>query len=491
MKQNKITIIGSGISGIAAAIRLAAKGHKVLVLEQNKVAGGKIGQIKHDGFRFDTGPSLFTLPKLVDDLLNIDNPHKGHYFNYKKLENTCRYFYEDGTIINAPSEASEFADEVAAKTTEPKDNVKEYLISAKKLYNATADIFIFNPLNRAFETAKRIAPSALRPLLKINPLRTMHGENSRWFKSDHVIQLFDRYATYNGSSPYLAPSVLKVISHLEHNTGAYFPEKGMYNIVEMLYQKAIGLGVEFRFGTEATGLIINNNNTISGIKTKKGDIKTDIVVSDIDVNTFYRHTGRELTKPRAVKKSSLSSSAIIFYWGMERTFPELDIHNILFSKDYKGEFDAIFHKRELFPDPTVYIFISSKVVKTDAPEGCENWFVMINVPSPENKFRKEHINTARQNVIEKIQKVLNINPEIHIRFEEVATPETIQTFTGSFKGALYGNNSNSIWSAFLRHKNRSSKYRNLFFTGGSVHPGGGIPLCLASAGIVEKEIERI
>lgn len=490
MKQNKITIIGSGIGGIASAIRLAAKGHKVLVLEKNKVAGGKMGQIKHDGFRFDTGPSLFTLPQLVDELLNIDNSHKRHSFNYKKLENVCRYFYEDGIIINAHAEASEFAGEVATKTGEPKDNIIEYLANAKKLYNATSDIFIFNPLNRALETAKRITPSALKPLLRINPLRTMHRENLRWFKSDHVIQLFDRYATYNGSSPYLAPSVLKVISHLEHNTGAYFPEKGMYNIVEALYHKAVSLGVEFRFGTEATGLIINNN-TITGIKTKKEDIKTGIVVSDVDVNTFYRYTGRELTKPRAVKKSSLSSSAIIFYWGMDRTFPELDIHNILFSKDYKGEFDAIFHKKEIFPDPTVYIFISSKVVKTDAPERCENWFVMINVPPLGDKFRKEHINTARQNVIGKIQKVLNINPEMYIRFEEVATPETIQTLTGSFKGALYGNNSNSVWSAFLRHKNHSSKYRNLFFTGGSVHPGGGIPLCLASAGIVEKEIESI
>jgi len=318
----------------------------------------------------------------------------------------------------------------------------------------------------------------------------MHNENQRIFRSPQVIQIFDRYATYNGSSPYKASSMLNMIAHLEHNEGAFFPEKGMYSIVEAIYQKALSLGVEFKFEKEVTALA-SEDGRIKKVITNEKEFKADFVVSDVDVNTFYRGVGNSLKMPRSVRKPTLSSSALIFYWGMKRSFPQLDVHNILFSSDYEGEFRSIFKTRQLFNDPTVYIFISSKIVESDAPKGQENWFVMINTPSTDQAGMKDSVDRARKKIIEKIRRTLKIDPQPDILFEEVATPQTIETNTGSWKGALYGNNSNSIWSAFLRHQNKSKEFGNLFFTGGSVHPGGGIPLCLASAAIVEKEIEQL
>jgi phytoene desaturase len=490
MRQKKCIIIGAGIGGMAAAVRLVAKGYQVVVLEKNYRPGGKIGELKRDGFRFDTGPSLFTLPYLVEELLNLGNTHDAAYFSYQKLKTVCRYFYEDGTQINAYENPLEFAEEIALQTGEPKDAVLNYLSIAQQRYEATSDLFIFNPLNKALKVYKDLDTGKLKPLAKVNPLQTMHSENKKHFRSPQVIQLFDRYATYNGSSPFMASSMLNMISHLEHNSGAFFPDKGMHSIVEAVYKKAINSGVNFLFNTEVKDLKIKNNQILS-VHTNQGVFDADLFISDVDVNTFYRKPAARLKAPKSVKNPSLSSSALIFYWGMDRTFPDLDLHNILFSGNYREEFNALFKTRELYHDPTVYLFISSKIVKSDAPEGKENWFVMINVPPSGDRDWMELKQIARKYIIGKIKRVLKTDPTPYILFEEVATPHSIQEFTGSFKGALYGNNSNSIWSAFLRHKNQSSRYKNLFFTGGSVHPGGGIPLCLASASIVEKEIEKI
>jgi phytoene desaturase len=470
-------------------VRLASDGNSVTVVEKNSRPGGKMGEIRRNGFRFDTGPSLFTLPQLVDELLQYKPTHEASTLKYQKLKTICRYFYDDGTCINAYANPHEFAKEIEIQTGEPAQNIVSYLDHNKALYNASANLFIFNPLNKLLNAAHQLKASTLKPLLGINPLRTMHGENKQKFRSSHIIQLFDRYATYNGSSPYLASSMLNVISHLEHNTGAYYPQKGMYDIAETIYKKALGMGVNFEFDTKVTGLNFTSGK-ITGITTPNKTIAANYVISDVDVNTFYRTIAEDIKTPRQVKKPDLSSSALIFYWGMNRVFPELEVHNILFSKQYQQEFESLFRHHKLFNDPTVYLFISSKIVKADAPRGNENWFVMINVPPINNENQDILKHQARKTVINKIKQILKIDPEPHILFEEVATPQTIQDYTGSYKGALYGNNSNALWSAFLRHQNRSRQHKNLFFTGGSVHPGGGIPLCLASAEIIEKQMSE-
>jgi phytoene desaturase len=490
MDSLDVTVIGAGVGGLAAAIRMAARGYSVTVYEKNAVPGGKIGEIRQEGFRFDTGPSLFTLPFLVDELLALGQSKDSISFSYKKLDTVCLYFFEDGTRIEARSNPAQFADELALRTGESRESVLNYLRDTEKLYEASADIFIFNPLRRIVSSAWHLSREKLKSLLVFNPFRSMHLENRRRFKSPHVIQLFDRYATYNGSSPYRAPATLSVISHLEHNLGAFYPDKGLFSIVEALYAKALSLGVTFRFNARVTGFAYSKGK-ITEIKILDKIFPADRVISDMDVNAFYRFVVPEISAPWSVRLARYSSSAYIFYWGMNRRFSRLDVHNILFSNNYKEEFRHLFKLKKGFDDPTVYLFISSKLSHEDAPEGCENWFVMINVPALDTPGRGLDTEGVRLMVARKIQRVLGIDPLPHIQLERVTTPESLQDMTSSFKGAIYGNNSNSVFSAFMRHSNRSARFKNLFFTGGSVHPGGGIPLCLASAAIVEREMENL
>ena len=482
----KIAVIGSGIGGLAIACRLASKGHEITVFEKNASPGGKISEINMGGYRFDTGPSLLTLPELVDELYIAAGETVPSSFAYKKLEVLCKYFYNSGEKLIAWSDQQKFTDECVQKLGEDPSNITKYFKKASLIYKITADIFLFNSLHSVKNLLKF---SVLKSLFQVNKIRfykTMHGDNSSNFKSPLLIQLFDRYATYNGSNPYKAPATLNVIAHLENNLGTYFPEQGMYSIIKNIHELALRKGVRFNFNSLVTSIDVENKTAV-GISVGDKAFTFDRIVSDSDINYVMNNLMDHPLKKR-FDRLEPSSSALVFYWGINKEFPELDVHNILFSGDYKEEFNNLFQNKTIDTDPTVYIFVSSKMVKSDAPKNCENWFVMVNAPSNSKENWDELIGVTKQNIITKINKSLNINIEDHIEHEKIASPITIEQNTLSKGGALYGNSSNSMFSAFLRHPNFLKGVKNLYFVGGSVHPGGGIPLCLASAKIVSKEM---
>ena len=202
----------------------------------------------------------------------------------------------------------------------------------------------------------------------------------------------------------------------------------------------------------------------------------------------YKTILRKQKQPKLLLDQPKSSSALIFYWGIKGTFPELGLHNILFSDDYQTEFEHIFKKGSIYHDPTVYINITSVYKQDDAPEGCMNWFTMINVPNNQGQNWDALIAAARKSILEKVNRILKTNLEQLIEVEEILDPRTIESKTSSAQGALYGNSSNNKFAAFLRHSNFSSDIKNLYFCGGSVHPGGGIPLSLLSAKIMTEMI---
>jgi phytoene desaturase len=484
MKKNAL-VIGSGVAGLATAIRLANMGIKVSVFEKNAVPGGKIGEISSKGYRFDTGPSLFTLPELVEELPGTAE----HPLKYTKLDTISRYFFSDGTVFTAPADPALFAKELSRATGEDPDRVSGYLAAAARLYDVSSPVFLFSAFHRLSRLFTKNNLGVLTGMMQFNPFRTMHGLNRKSFKSDKTIQLFDRYATYNGSDPYRAPATLNMIAHLEHNLGAYFPEKGMRLIVDHLVLLAREKGVSFHFNTQVEEILLKEGRA-TGIRAMGKEYPADLVVSGGDIFRTWSKLLPRNKSPRTVKKPRLSTSAMILYLGVKRVFEQLDLHNIFFSGDYAAEFKALSPKGQSIPfeDPTVYVYNSSFLNKSDAPKDCSNLFVMINTPYNRGEDWEKLAPVARKYMFQKLR-THGIDLEPHIEFEQVATPADIEEMTLSTAGALYGNSSNSAMSAFNRHPNFSRKYKNLFFVGGSVHPGGGIPLCLASAKIVEQEVK--
>lgn len=483
MQQKKVIIIGSGVAGLATSIRLAQNGYQVEVFEANNYVGGKLTVIEQDGFRFDAGPSLFTLPKLMVELLDLCGKNTLDYFSYSRLPIICRYFYEDGTIINGYSKAAKFAIEVTKKTGEPPTHVWEHLKKAANLYKITAQIFLENSLHKPRTYLNLHTLKAVAQLHKIGVLQSMNNANEKAFVMPKVRQLFNRFATYNGSNPYEAPATLNIIPHLEHNIGAYFPKGGMHSITKILYRLATESGVTFHLNQKVTQIIVADKK-VRGIKVGEDKHVADYVVSNMDIVPTYQKLLPNEKHPTKTLAQPKSSSALIFYWGIAKEFPNLELHNIFFSDNYRQEFEQIFKHKTITDDPTIYIHISSKYEPTDAPKGCENWFVMINVPANYGQDWDMLIQQAKKNIINKINRILAVDISPLITTEAMLDPRSIEAKTASHLGALYGSSSNNKLAAFLRHPNFSSEIKGLYFCGGSVHPGGGVPLCLLSAKIV-------
>jgi phytoene desaturase len=487
MKSPKTcAVIGAGIAGIAAAIRLANKGFKVKVFEANDFPGGKLSEIESQGFRFDAGPSLFTMPEYVDELFKISGKQPSNYFEYKKLDILCQYFYEDGTNLTAYADWNKFAQEISQKTQDSPATLQRFFQKNKLKYDLTAEVFLHKSLHKWQNYLNWPTLRGILNFYRLDVFTPMNRVNKSTFKDPKMIQFFNRYATYNGSNPYQTPGLMNVISYLEFGVGAFFPHKGMYSITQSLVKLAQDLGVEFVYQTPVNQILVKNKQAVGVEVKEKGELKSyyfDKVLSNMDVVNTYNKLLPNIPKPQKLLKQPKSSSAIIFYWGINHSFPQLDLHNIFFSADYQAEFKHIFEDKSLYNDPTVYVNISSKEKPDDAPAGAENWFVMVNAPNNIGQDWDYLIAQTRENVLKKLSRSLAMDLKPLIACEMILDPITIENRTSSSQGALYGNSSNNKMAAFLRHANFSSKIKNLYFCGGSVHPGGGIPLSLLSAKI--------
>ena len=484
MKINKTAIvIGAGIAGLSAAIRLANSGVFVTVFEGSSEVGGKLSEKNIGGFRFDCGPSLFTMPQLFDELFKECGKNISDYLMYQKLDTITNYFFEDGTRFNSYYDKAKFAESLVELGLSTSDEIENYLLKSKANYELTKHVFLEKSLHKLSTYTNLETLKSLIQLYKLPLVGTVNSFNVSKFKHPHLVQYFNRFATYNGSNPYAAPALLSLIPHLEHNIGAYYPKGGMFSIAKALKKLAIDLGVKFVLNTNVSSIKIENRKAV-GVIVNDELHKSDFVFSNMDIYHTYKKLLPNIEMPKRVATEEKSSSGIVFFWGINKEFAELGLHNILFSSDYEAEFEKIFVEKTIGNDPTIYINITSKYSKQDAPFGNENWFVMINVPHNNGTQNwDELIIEARKSIIKKINRVLKTDIERLIVVEDVLDPRKIELNTSSFGGSLYGSASNSKWAAFLRHKNFSSDISNIFFCGGSVHPGGGIPLALLSGKI--------
>ena len=476
-------IIGSGVAGMAAAIRLAVQGFAVTVYEKNSFPGGKLHAFEQDGYRFDAGPSLFTQPANVEELFALAGEPIGDYFSYVEVDIACRYFYSGGKKVDAYSDAAKFAAELGKQFGEDERAVLRYLKNAEQLYDHIGTIFLNHSLHRK-ETW--LHPRILKAIARLRYsylFSTLNRHNERCFRAPETAQLFNRYATYNGSDPYQAPAMLSLIPHLEQNQGTFYPYGGMISITNALHRLALKKGVRFCFNTPVQK-ILHRKGRVTGVLVNDTEQAASVVVSNADVYFTYKQLLNDQRRAEHVLRQERSSSAVIFYWGIGRAFSNLHLHNIFFSNDYRHEFNQIFRKGGITNDPTIYVNITSKMEAGQAPAGKENWFVMVNAPAHSGQDWEQLVAGLRSSVLRKLEERLGEPVEPYIETERMLTPPMIEQQTSSYMGSLYGTSSNSRMAAFLRHANFTGSIGNLYFCGGSVHPGGGIPLCLKSAAII-------
>jgi phytoene desaturase len=483
--QAPIGIIGAGLGGLAAAIYLAAAGKRVIVYEQHTQVGGKMGQYQQDGYTWDTGPSVITLRSVLAELFAVAGRRLEDYLTLLPLDPLTRYFYPDGTVLNASSNWAAWREQIVA--LEPADvaGYLRHLAQAADLYRVTQPVFI----DSSPPTLASFLRVPVRDWGKVDALRTMQAAIESNVRSPHLRQLLGRFATYVGGSPYQAPATLNVIADVELTQGVWYPQGGVYTLAQAYARLARELGVEIVLGLGVRQIQITDNRA-TGLILADGTLQpTQAVLTNVDVATTYQHLLPDLPVLRGPKARLLrqapSCSGFILLLGVQGQSETLAHHNIFFSQNYRQEFSDIFQNGQPPTDPTIYVAITSKSTPTAAPPGCENWFVLVNAPALGAYDWQKNAAAYRERVLAQLA-VFGHDLRGRIQVERCLTPLDLQAQTGAWRGALYGASANSRWAAFRRPHNRCPQLAGLYFAGGTTHPGGGVPMVTLSGKVAAQ-----
>jgi phytoene desaturase len=482
-----VVVVGGGVGGMAAALRLGAAGHHVTLVERNAELGGKLARRTIDGFTFDTGPSLLTLPQVFDDLLASAGTTLADAVDLVRLDPVCRYSWPDAAPGGAATfdhragrrEAVQAVDEAFPGQGGAFDR---WLDHARRIWEVADRSFFAGPLESPLALARRMQ----RPgdLLAIDPLRSLAGRAGQIFDDARLVQWAGRYATYSGSSPALAPATLACIPWIEQAFGAWYVRGGLAVLADALAKALTDVGVEVVTGTEVTG-IRTDAGAVRGVRLAGGEVlAADVVVANVDATHLYADLLPDRPALRRVLRAPLSSSGFALLLGVEfRPGARVPAHHeVSFAADGPSEFRQIFRQRIAPTDPTIYICNTSATDPSAAPAGCESWFVLVNVPPAGALDWDAGADRYRDLVLEVLAR-RGFDVAGRTSVCEVITPLDIAAHTRSWQGSIYGTSSNGRRAAFLRPSNRGPR-RGLYLAGGSSHPGGGLPLVAMSGRIV-------
>ncbi|GMV95217.1 MAG: phytoene desaturase [Candidatus Hydrogenedentota bacterium] len=479
-------IIGGGLGGLATAIRLASRGWSVTLCEQGQTLGGKMNRFHSEGFTFDTGPSLITMPWVFEALFETAGKRLADHLELDAMRPLARYHYDDGTRFTYSSSMPEWLETLRSLDRRDVDGFLGFLRLGARLFELSNATFLRRPPSAPPDR------EVLRSLRHF-PLRhawgNYHKAVAAHFHSPHLRQLYDRYPTYVGSSPYESPATLLVIPYIEYVFGGWYVKGGLYRIVECLTRIAEELEVSIRTDTRVERITYRNGR-VTGVETTGGEsIEADVVVMNGDASMTSQLLGNAPESTMA--RGDRSMSGLVFLLGVRRSLPELHHHSVYFSANYEREFQQLFGERRFPDDPTVYVSAPSRSDRTLAPGDGEALFVMANAPANDNEpWDDNQIAEARRRVFARLTKGGFPVTDTDIAVEQVWTPRTLAQRYLMPGGAIYGTHSHGWKKAFLRSPNKDRQLGGLYYVGGSTHPGGGTPTVLLSAAITSELIRK-
>lgn len=477
----RAAVIGGGVGGLATAIRLATSGHDVTLVERNPRVGGKLATFERGGFTFDIGPSLLTMPHVFEDLFELAGVSLSDRLELVRLDPQFRYSWRDGSRLVVRDDPEQTAREFDAFAPEAGAAWREFDDRGRSIWDTAERTFFAGPMTGMSELWSRM--ESPRDLLAIDPLRTLRTAARATFDDPRLQQWAGRYATYSGSSPLEAPATLACIPHIESRFGCWYPMGGLGALRDALEQLAVETGVAIRAGTAVDG-ITSTPKRVTGVALVDGSfIDASVVVANADARHLYRDL---LPDPRAlarVRKARRSTSGFALCVGARGRTPDIEHHNIWFSDHAEHEFREI-AARQLPSDPTIYGCVSSVTDASQAPDGDENWFLLVNTPPGIDVDTVAY----RDLVLDRLASH-GVDLRRRMRFCARLAPIDIERLYRSPGGAIYGSSSNGMRAAFARPANRGTK-EGLYLVGGSSHPGGGLPLVTMSARIVADMVEH-
>jgi phytoene desaturase len=461
-----VVVIGAGFGGLAAAIRLRAAGHDVLVLERAASAGGKVAVVERDGFVFDVGPSLVTLPHVFDELFALAGTSLREQVPMVRLDPQFHYWWPDGRSMVMRDGGVEVP------------GYDEFVEHGRRIWDVSERTFFAGPMSGPVSLLRRL--KRLRDLTDIDALRTLDASARRFFDDPRMVQWAGRYATYSGSSPYSAPATLGCIAHIERYYGCWYPMGGLGALRDALVRVAVQSGVRLRTDAEVLQVTVGGDR-VDGVRLADGVVRADIVVANADAQHLYDDLLPNARALRRVRRAAPSTSGFVVMAGVRGRTDGIGHHNVWFSGDAAREFRQLSEGR-LADEPTVYACVSSITDSTQAPTGDENWFMLVNTPAGAVVDRQVYTDV----VLDRLQRAgTDLRPRL--AFTQTLTPDDFEQRYRSPGGAIYGTSSNGRRAAFVRPANRGA-VPGLYLVGGSAHPGGGLPLVTIGARIVADMI---
>jgi phytoene desaturase len=487
---SRVVVVGAGVGGLAAAARLAASGHDVVVCEAADEVGGKLGLVEAAAeggtFRFDTGPSLVTLPHVLREVFSDTGGWPGG-LELQPLEPLARYRFADGTVLSASSDLEEHCRRLdAALGAGAGKDWRAFTARAQRVWEASRGPFLESPLDGP-QTLLRLAARRPGDIAAIAPGTSLRALGRRHLRDPRLRAYLDRYATYTGSDPRRAPAALAAVPYAEQAFGGWYVPGGLHLIGRHLHERALERGARVRLGARVERVAIEQGR-VAGVRLAGGEVlPADVVVANADAGAVYGHMVRAPGAARRLARATPSLSGFVLLLAVRGRTPGLAHHNVLFPADYDAEFDAVFgDPARPVDDPTLYV--SAPDDPAVRPDGCEAWFVLVNAPRHGSgrgavDWREPGLAGRYADRLLDLLAARGLPVRDRVLWSQTLSPADLEQRTGAVGGAIYGTSSNGAAAAFLRPANRTP-VPGLFLVGGSSHPGGGLPLVLLSARIV-------
>ncbi len=488
-KNQRIIVIGAGLGGLSAAISLASEGFAVELIEKNDKVGGKLNILEKDGFTFDLGPSILTMPHIFDALFTRVGKNRADYVVFEKVQPHWRNFFEDGTTVDLTDDAEAMRHELDKLGAEAAAEFARFMAYSKQLCSATEAGYFAQGLDSFWDLLKFYGP--LRSLLSFDVFRSMDQGVRRFISNPKLADILNYFIKYVGSSPYDSPALMNLLPHIQFDYGLWYVNGGMYGLAQALERLALELGVVIHLNTEVLE-IQQENRRATAVRLSNGDVlAADIIVSNMEViPAMEKLLHSPASALKKMQRFAPSCSGLVLHLGVNRLYPQLAHHNFFYSNQPRAHFNAVFNSHQLSDDPTIYLVAPCKTDPKQAPADCEIIKILPHIPhlDPNNPLTADDYVAFRERVLIKLERMGLTDLRQHIVTEEFWTPHDIQARYYSNQGSIYGVVADRYKNLGFKAPQRSAEYSNVYFVGGSVNPGGGMPMVTLSGQLVRDKI---
>lgn len=487
--KKKVVVIGGGLGGMSAAISLAQRGYAVSLYEKNEHLGGKLNRLEQDGFGFDLGPSILTMPHIFERLFAGSGKRMSEYVPIVRLAREWRSFFPDGTVVDLYGDLERMKRENLYLSQDDMKEYESFLQYAKGLYDMTEKGYFKQGLDTTSQVIKH--HGIVSSLKGFDLFSTMYEAIDKRISNPYLRDMLSYFIKYVGSSPYDAPAVLNMMIYMQHAQGCWYVPGGMHRLAEGLRVLAIEAGVKLYTGVAVTNVLTNGKELASAVLSDGSIVEADYFISNMEVIPFYEKMVETEKKEieRLGRKFEPSSSGLVLHLGVKKSYPQLNHHNFFFSANLKEQMDKVFQRHELPDDPTIYLVNTNKTDPSQAPTGHENLKILPHIPHIQDvPFTASDYLQLEDRVLAKLERMGLEGLRDNIVTRDVWTPHDIERVYGSHRGSIYGTLSDKGKNKGFKHKKHSDRFNNLYFVGGTVNPGGGMPMVTLSGQQVCKAI---